>query len=476
MPFFAIVLFLTVTTTSGLTAQTSVTLQACAEQFGENALCGWYEVPEDRSNPHGRRIQLRVVVFPARISEPAEPIVWLPGGPGQAASDLIPLGTQLLAATRETRDLVFIGQRGTGESNPLQCPEDVTAQPSLAFGQLFDPGRIAECYRETLGHADPTHYSTKTYVEDLAEVLSALGYDRVLFWGGSGGTRTAQVFLREYPERVVAMALDGVTPIDYAMPLPFSRGVEDSWTRVVEDCAAQATCADAFPDLDMDLDAIVDRFAAGPVHTSIRQQDGGSVPVVMSRGDFAYAVRGILYNANATAFLPLRIHEASETDDLSFFAQSLFNRMVVLRGNIIAMGLHLASYCAEDVPRLENDTVRQQTAGTLLGDYLVREYRGACNVWPVSPMPADWYRPARSDVPTLILSGYYDPSTPATAGERVAAYLPNNLHIIVRNSGHGSGFTCARETVERFLVNGSLDGLVDPCPQTPIVFEVGASR
>jgi len=43
-------------------------------------------------------------------------------------------------------------------------------------------------------------------------------------------------------------------------------------------------------------------------------------------------------------------------------------------------------------------------------------------------------------VPTLIFSGAYDPSTPASLGAEVARHLGRSRHVIVRNESHGSEF------------------------------------
>jgi pimeloyl-ACP methyl ester carboxylesterase len=447
----------------------------CETRFGVTARCAWHDVAENRGDPAGRKIRLRVVVLPASGGASAEPIVWFPGGPGQAASDLIPLATQVYGPARETRDFVFIGQRGTGESNPLHCTVDMAADPSSAFGALFRPDRIRECYAEALRHADPAYYTTQHYVEDIDEVLTALGYGRAILWGGSGGTRTAQVFLREHPDRVVAVAMDGVTPIDYGMPLPFSKGVQTAWERIVEDCADQSDCAAAYPDLANDLASVFARVDQSPATARITLPEGRDATVSVEHGDLAYAIRGILYNSNASAGLPKQVHAAAETGDLSFFAQSSFDRSVALRSTVVAMGLHLSAYCAEDVPRIRTQEVGPGTSGTFMGSYLLEQYGAACEAWPSRPLDDNWFRPLRSNVPVLLISGYYDPSTPAAAADRVAKTLTNSLHIVVRNSGHGSGFRCARPAVLRFLETGSLEGVSNPCPEEPIHFEVGSN-
>lgn len=451
---------------------TELDLEPCVEQFGDSAQCGWAEVLEDRSAPEGRKIRIRVIVLPSDAEANAEPLLLFPGGPGQATSTLMPLARQAYPRVRERRDIVLVGQRGSGESNAMHCLEDVAANPALLFGSLWNREGMRSCYERTREFADPSHYTTAEYVADVGEIVDALGYQKIVIWGGSGGTRTAQAFIREYPERVLAAVLDGVTPIDFAMPLPFSEFAQRAWERVVEDCAAQTDCAAAYPDLSADLDTLLARLATDSAPTAIEKADGTTVTVQVHAGDLAYAVRGILYNSRATAKLPAEVRRAARTGDLSFFAQALYDRSTALLSGVIAVGLHISSYCAEDIPRLAGIDIDAVTRGTFIGSYLVREYRGACDAFPVAPAPQAWYRSFKSSVPTLFLSGYYDPSTPDESAELVRRSFPNSLHIVVRNSGHGAGFTCARPVVEEFLVNASLAEASDPCPAEPIHFEV----
>lgn len=452
---------------------TGITLEPCAEQFGESARCGWAEVPENRAAPDGRRIRIRVVVLASESGESAEPLVMFPGGPGQATPTLMPLARQVYPRVLERRDVVFVGQRGSGESNAMNCLEDIASDPSLLFGELWNREGIRDCYARTREFADPSHYTTADYVADVGEILDALDYGRVVLWGGSGGTRIAQAFIRENPERVTAAVLDGVTPIDYAMPLPFSRYAQRAWERVVADCAAQPDCAAAYPALDGDLRRLFERLEAGPAPTAIDLADGSAATVRVQVGDLAYALRGVLHNAGAIPLLPAQVHRAAQTGDLSFFAQALYDRATaLLGGGVIAVGLHISSYCAEDVPRLEGVDVDAETTGTFLGGYLVGEYRSACDLWPVTPAPPEWFRSFESQVPTLLVSGYYDPSTPDESAEAVRRSLPNSRHLVVRNLSHGAGFTCARPVVEEFLLTASLDAVADPCPADPAEFEV----
>src|ERR1700724_219069 len=87
---------------------------------GGEALCGTYEVFENRETRSGRKLSLRIVLLPATgpAREP-DPVFFLSGGPGEGAAE----GALDVAHSplRTLRDLVLVDTRGTGGSNPLSC-------------------------------------------------------------------------------------------------------------------------------------------------------------------------------------------------------------------------------------------------------------------------------------------------------------------------------------------------------------------
>src|SRR5262245_37909601 len=88
----------------------------------DKARCGTFEVFEDREHKAGRKIVLKIVAYPATGTDKApDPLFYIPGGPGSSATEDAPYVAQQAAKIREHRDLVFVDQRGTGASNPLNC-------------------------------------------------------------------------------------------------------------------------------------------------------------------------------------------------------------------------------------------------------------------------------------------------------------------------------------------------------------------
>ncbi|MBV9960419.1 MAG: hypothetical protein JO360_18475 [Acidobacteria bacterium] len=100
-----------------------VKLEPCnLPNLTQEARCGKYEVFEDRAGKSGRKIALNILVMPSTSEKPAsDPVFFLAGGPGQGAATLAADNGDFLPLIRAERDIVFIDQRGTGSSNPLNC-------------------------------------------------------------------------------------------------------------------------------------------------------------------------------------------------------------------------------------------------------------------------------------------------------------------------------------------------------------------
>ena len=424
------------------------------------ALCGTLRVPEDRAAAGGRVLDLGYVAFPARRLESAPPLFFLLGGPGEAATSIAPLVDQSpFAGLLDTRALVLLDQRGTAGSHLLQCPPP--AHPAGHFGHVLDPDAVAACRAGLSARADLRLYTTTIAVEDLDALRAALGYDRIVVWGGSYGTRVAMEYLRRHGGHVERVVLDAVSGLDGRMPLYFAYDAQRAFDRVRDDCAAEPDCAKAFPGLARTFDAVFDRLREGPVRVGIRAGGGdGPVEVPFSLGDLGYTIRGMLYDRQRTARLPATLERAARTGDLAPFAQEYYRRASTL-GNDVANGMYLSVVCSEDVPFITDDAALRWTAGTYLGNYLVEDYRRACSLWARGEIPADYHAVVRSDVPVLILSGGRDPSTPPRWGDRAARGLPNGRHIVFPAGGHGVGDTPCGTGIIREFLSGSHPKQID---------------
>ena len=175
-------------------------LQPCQVQdAGGEALCGKYDVYENRTAHSGRKIGLNVVILRALSKSPSpDPVFFLHGGQGAAATKMTSAANGgFLEGLRKSRDLVFVDQRGTGNSNALDCnvgddPEDLQTY----YGPLFPPELIRACKDKLAATADVRLYTTPIAIDDLDEVREALGYKSINLVAASYGTEKSWIFMQ----------------------------------------------------------------------------------------------------------------------------------------------------------------------------------------------------------------------------------------------------------------------------------------
>lgn len=425
------------------------------------ARCGTVTVREDRTARAGRTIPLQIVVLPARGPRPApDPVFFLEGGPGIPATESAAGMVEDLAPVLAERDVVLIDQRGTGGSNPLDCDLRQTS------GALFDPEDLRSC-RAALEHkADLTRYTTLDAVEDLEEVRRALGFGRVNLVGSSYGTTLAQAFLRVHPESARTTVLIAAADPTDPYPLSVARDVESGLDRLFTDCAADAGCNAAFPDLRKDLATLTARLEAEPVRVEIPDPDGGAPVTVELTADLLRLILPQrLYSAEAAARVPLSLHKAAAGDYASLARAALVLRRAYWSGRSLGQVLTIECSEAAAADRLPPEAVAAATGGTFHGDFRVRAHRTMCADWPRTPVPTSLFEPVRAATPVLVLGGVLDPILPPRHGEAVARHLPNGRLVLVAGESHYLFNDCTRGLLRDFLAAGSAVGLDTSCAQ-----------
>ncbi|MGH8320986.1 MAG: alpha/beta fold hydrolase, partial [Gammaproteobacteria bacterium] len=231
------------------------------------AKCTTLSVPEDRAKPEGKKISLHIAVLRARTGQPApDPLFFIAGGPGQAATQAYIEEAPAFERIRESRDIVLVDQRGTGGSNPLDCPStpDNNSNPTAA-----EITRQAQaCLKQLTG--DPRSYTTTIAVKDLDTVRTALGYNDIDLYGISYGTRVALEYLRDFPQHVRSVILDGVVPADRVLGPGVSLDAQQALNGIFMRCATDIDCHKAFPDLTTTFTHLQHMLEQRPVTVNLR--------------------------------------------------------------------------------------------------------------------------------------------------------------------------------------------------------------
>jgi pimeloyl-ACP methyl ester carboxylesterase len=457
----------------------SLVLLPCnIEGTTEKVKCGTYEVYENRTAKAGRKITLKIVLFPAtgENREP-DPFVYIPGGPGASATADAPYVAQPLAKVRERRDLLFVDQRGTGGSHALNCDLYNANDLQSYLGYFFPLEDVRKCREQLEQKADLTQYTTPIAMDDLDEVRAALGYERLNLFGGSYGTRASLVYLKRHPQHVRTVTLQGVAPTREYMPMKFAQHMERALQGILAECSSDEACNRAFPNIGAEAKAVLARLLQGAVEVEVRknaQQRGAvsqesepheRVKVKLSRDLAAEAIRYLLYHPGGAGRAPLVIHQAAQGNFVPLAETALgYRRNLVATG---ANGLYLSITCAEDLPWIKAGEGERLAANTFLGDYRLRQQREACALWPRAAIPADYSEPVRASTPVLMLTGEWDPVTPPSNADEAARHLPNGLPVTIPDGAHGfgglEGGGCIESLITRFVEKGTAQGLDTSC-------------
>lgn len=437
-------------------------LSAAAGRITVGALCGTLEVPEDRDAADANTIELAWAVVEARTGQPdPDPVFFLAGGPGQSARDTAPVISRYLDDANRTRDLVFLDQRGTGGSNSLDCDLDdelFLTEPDLDQVDAL----LREC--SATFDADLRHYTTLDAVADLEALRTRLGFERVNLVGGSYGTRVAQVYLREYPEAVRSVVLDGVVPMRLKLGAEHAEKLDQAIDRLLAECAADDACSDRFPDLDQAFAELKATYGERAQTIQVTHpRTGVAQELEFSQPVLASSLRFLAYSPVTQMMIPYLIHEAATTGSPErLAAQALMTSSEM--SEQIAIGLNFSVGCAEDWPYWPEQT---GSAGTLLGDSFTELYSRVCSWWPADPVAPGFHDPVVSNKPVLLLSGELDPVTPPEYGDEAVEHFANGRHIVAEGRGHITMSNhCIADITSEFIAEASVEDLDDECIDT----------
>jgi pimeloyl-ACP methyl ester carboxylesterase len=413
---------------------------ACRPSF----TCAVLEVPLDRADTGLGTLALRVAVE-SEVSAGRGLLLVLAGGPGQAG---VPLVKRLVDSLRggvvHAYRIVVLDQRGTG-ATALRCPD---LQRAMGFSDLTPPSAAAvgSCAR-SIGN-DRELYSTDDVLADLDQLRGALGAGKMTLYGTSYGTFVAEQYAIAHPGRTRALVLDSVVPHTGVDPLAVD--LMKAVRRVLLDACASTRCVG---DPVEDAAAVVAREHDGAdlldLATMISVVEPGFGPLLEalhaaargSTGQLEALLRGYRNGFQGPAEeLSQGLHASALCSDWRF---PWGTSAAPLAGREAAVDTAVGALAPADLAPFDADTAR--------GNGFLRQ----CLPWPPvpdAPLVRDGDLP---DVPTLLLAGTHDLSTPLEWAQREARHAPGGHLVVVPGAGHGvarqggKGLTALREFLLR---------------------------
>src|ERR1035437_386748 len=273
-------------------------LQPCrVAGFRTEVQCGVLQRALDPSQPSGTQIDVHYVVVPALARRKLpDPVFFLAGGPGQSAIGVAPMIAQQLSRLNNRRDLVFVDQRGTGQSAPLMCDEDRRATLAQLLDSKHRDALLRQCLAQLqkLPYGDLRFFTTTLAMQDVDAVRQALGAVHINLVGGSYGTRAALEYMRAFPQAVRRSVIDGVAPPDMVLPASVSTDNQAAFDALLTACEQDANCSKNYPRLRADWNGLL---ASLPKAATVTHPlTGVSEQLTITRETILSGVRAPLYS------------------------------------------------------------------------------------------------------------------------------------------------------------------------------------
>ncbi len=429
-------------------------LQACEFQPAGSktkyaAECATLVVPENWDKAGSRLIALPVVRIPSSGSNPAEPISYLQGGPGQSNFSWAPPDWLL-----ENHAVVFVGYRGIDGTVTLSCPEVDRLFKTHVSKDIFSEQARAEyvvvtkqcaaTYQEA--GVDLSGYTIPAVIKDMEAARTALGYDRINLLSESYGTRVAQIYAYQHPDSLHRLVLIGVnTPGHFV----WDRAVLDQMIEHFSElCVQDASCSSRTGDFAQTMYAVNHNMPERWLFFNIDPD------TVRLGTHFMF-----LDNPNMAMIFDAYL-AAAEGDPSGLAMLNLIMSIAPIDQQIFGdLSSKAGTIDLEKYGGIESVSLGDSIMGAPMAEFiwpLAKE-------WPIELIPKDLREFQESDVEMLLVNGTVDFATPPTALDDARPYFHKAQMVLLPEFGHITDVmeTLQPEAFERLITSYYDTGVAD---------------
>jgi len=406
-----------------LTAPAAQSVQQTAFAIGGGesvqAEAGEFTVPATRSGAPAGSLTLRYVRFRSTATHPAPPIVFLAGGPGDAATRALHgMPRSILESLTAIADVIAFDQRGTGTSDPA----NVSCAPTSGapIDAPLDPAQLGALMRSQLTacltRMNAAPFTTAESADDIAALAGALGSKQLLLLAGSYGTHLAIAAARQHPSVIAGMALLGVEGPNDTMKLP---------SRVD---GVLAEIDRAHPGVRSRIATLIDRLRRAPWTKTLPNGQRVTVGV----WDLQRRIADALSTSRDITAMIAALDPMMDGD-----YSDLVRWTVPFRSPRPMNVMHVATDCASFASVERLSAIQSQATISLLGDAINFPMPDLCGVPGLPRLPDAFRAPLVSDVPALLVAGTFDGRTPPPNAADLAQGLTHARVVTIAGASHG---------------------------------------
>lgn len=479
---------------------------------GTGLECTTVKLPLDYDKPKGAKTEVALLRVKARDRKRRIGSLFVnPGGPGGSSVEIAAAASQLFGNNILDRfDVVGMDPRGTNFSQQVKCFSSARTQTpvltklAVAFPVTAAQEKVYVAGSKQLGKACSTKgrplsasMSTAEVARDMDVIRRAVGDKKLTYLGFSYGTYLGQVYANMFPDRVRALAIDGVLdPIGWAgttatrnVPVTdrirSGDGAAKALREILVRCdrAGGQRCVFAAGDPVANFELIANRLKVRP----ISEVD----PFTGETFTFGYAdligfTLGALYSPEGSVEIAAILNElltlteppATRSDQRAATRAGVKRVQAAVaarqakekRSGPGRFGFPYDNSLETFTSVLCTDSVNPANASSWpaaadRADARAKHF-GRLWIWASAPCASrtwtakdeDAYRgpfTRRTSAPVLVVGNYWDPATNYQGAVKAAALLPNSRLLSSTNWGHIAFGTsdCATRSIENYLLS-----------------------
>lgn len=419
--------------------------------------CGYLTVPESRGEDDDRTLRIAVAVVDVPDAT-EDPVVLLPGGPGGGALQYHELVRRWLPSDRS---VVLFDPRGTGHSGPTLCPELTETESAIAAldlsveeARLVERGAHLSCRDRLLRQGvDLDAYNSTSIALDVRDLRRALGYERWNLLAVSYGVPVARAVKRLDPEAtrsaILAIGPGPVATDLLRMDIPFfARALE----RVFRGCAAATACQESFPDLEEEFYRVHASLKREPLTVPVDPGQFHADTFTVNSQDYVLMIYRLLASEAEVVHLPALIRAFGERD------QDVVRRMVEREygglSSSYSVGMASSVMCYDAHTPGSWAEWREAAAPYPSALAEIKYFLLPCDDWGEERASEEERTPFRSRIPTLVITGEFDPASSPGRDESQLRWLPKGHQVTIPGMAHfpeSRSMACWASLIEQFV-------------------------
>ena len=400
---------------------------------------GKFKVKENRAKTSSDSIQLSFIRFKSTNPNPANPIVYLSGGPGGSGTETAKYERfEMFMKLRQVADVIAFDQRGTGMSDKLtECPykleipisESLTKEAYLKI--TTDNLKKCKSFWDS-NNIDLSAYNTTENAKDLDELRKVLDVDKISLWGISYGSHLGFEYIRLFEENIEKLVLASLEGPDETLRLPAK--TDTFLDQICERAKDNYGQNPKYPNLKNKIIEVHKNLKEKPVVVEIKNGKEEKIRVGISDFELQLAITAIyLRDPSMSKTIP-SLYSKMHKGDFSEIAPmiKLIKQSISEPENPMSFAMDMQSGASNT----RKKEIRKELKTSLLGDginYLMLDWIEELNYFH---LPEEFRILKDNNVNALLLSGKMDGHTYLSSAVEIAKSFKNGQHIIIDNAGH----------------------------------------